>query len=255
MSPASAILVTLPLALCRSAPLLVAAPFLGWTGRLLLCALGAALFGPLFLPYVLAQAGPADVTQLAPIFLHELCIGLLLLFGAMLPWAILRAAGRILDALRATSLPEGPLSKLCGLLALCLFFGGGGAALIVAALSKSYVVAPLPSLVEPGALGLGLSPRLFLTLAGQLFVLALKLSLPLVGAWLCALLGLSLGYRFVFRAALRPIGSLMVQPGQPEAAPLQALPAIVEIGVLVAGLVALLASWQAQLGTLPYLSL
>lgn len=250
MAPASAIVVTLALSLCRGAPLLVAVPFVGWIGRLLLLGLFAGLLGPLLLPY--GMKGPPDLAQLAPIFVHELCVGLFLLLGASLPWAILRAAGRILDALRADVLAaaEGRLSQLCGVLALCLFFGGGGAALIVAALSKSYAVAPLPAI--GAAVPLKLSPHLVVTVAAQLFVLSLKLALPLVGAWLCALLGLSLVYRFLFGTGLRPLGTLLSQPG---VTPLQSLPVIVELLVLAAGFVALIATWQAQLRTLPYLSL
>lgn len=250
MAPASAIVVTVALALCRSAPLVIAVPFVGWGGRLLLLGLGAGLLGPLLLPYGLR--GPDDAAQLAPIFLHELGVGLFLLLGALMPWAILRAAGRILDVLRADvtdGLADGPLSRLCGLLALCLFFGGGGASLIVAALSKSYAVAPLPT---GGQVALHLSPHLVVTIAGQLFALSLKLALPLVGAWLCALLGLSLVYRFLFGAALRPLGTLF---SQPLASPLQTLPVVVELVVLAAGFVALVGAWQAQLRTLPYLSI
>lgn len=247
MAPASAIVVTLALSLCRSAPLFVAVPFVGWGGRLLLLGLFAGLLGPLLLPYGLQ--GAAHPTQLAPILVHELGVGLFLLLGALLPWAILRAAGSILDVLRADGLGEGPLAQLCGLLALCLFFGGGGASLVIAALSKSYAVAPLPAV--GATVALHLSPHLVITAGGQLFGLALKLALPLVGAWLCALLGLSLIYRFLF-GAVRPLGPLLTQAG---AAPLQTLPVVVELLVLAAGLVGLVATWQAQLRTLPYLSL
>jgi type III secretory pathway component EscT len=247
MAPVQAIVVTLALALCRSAPLLIAVPFVGWTGRLLLFGLGAALLGPLLLPYGLSAAGETlPSLPLWPILLHELGVGLFLLFGALLPWAILRTAGSVLDALRADD--KGPLARLSGLVALCLFFGGGGASLVVAALAQSYAVAPLPALLGPAHLTL--SPRLIITMGAQLFTLSLKLALPLVGAWLCALLGLSLGYRFL--AGARPLSALLPQPG---AAPLQTLPVVVELVVLVTGFVALVATWQAQLRTLPYLAL
>lgn len=204
------------LALCRVGPLLLAVPLLGWVGRLLLLGGAMALLGPLLVPSILASLGEfklesAEFWQLVPLFWHELGIGLLLLCAAMLPWAWLRSAGRLLD-----EPGDATLRQLSGFLALSLFFALGGATLMVTVLGASYAVLPLPPLKNP-TLAFALPARDFLAAGARLFALALALALPVLSARLVAEFGLALLMR-----TLRPRpGSALLVGNQGAWAPLR----------------------------------
>lgn len=212
------------LALCRVGPLLLGLPLLGWTGRLLLLGVALALLGP-----IQGHSGPeaAGIWQLAPLFLHELGVGLLLLCGALLPWAWLRSAGQLLD-----EPGDRTQRRLCGFLALSLFFSLGGATLTVTVLGASYAALPVQA-------GLTLPARGLLAAGGRLFALALALALPVVAARLVAELGLGLLLR-----TLRPpgAGSLMVG-NQGAWAPMRSGLVLLTLAL---GLGAMAATWGAH---------
>ncbi len=196
-------LIAAALALCRSGPLLLGLPFVGWMGRLLLLFGSGAFLSNILLPQAAAQWTAVrgqllpnfGLWQLAPLFAHELGVGILLLLLAGLPWTILRAAGQVIeqDLFFNTDPPmkDEPIAQLCGHLALSLFFILGGAPAVILALSKSYDVAPIG---QGPSLGNEQSVRL-LAFCGQIFSLSLALSLPVLAARLLAQLGFGLALR------------------------------------------------------------
>lgn len=226
------------LALCRVGPLLLGVPLLGWGGRLLLLGAAMALVGPLLMPSILANLGgmavkSADLWQLAPLFWHELGIGGLLLCGALLPWAWLRSAGRLLD-----EPGDATLRQLGEALALSLFFALGGATLLVTVLGTSYAVMPLPALGKP-TLAFALPARDLLAASGRLFALALALALPVLSARLVAEFGLGL----LLRTLRAPVGSALLAGNQGAWAPLRSL---IVLLTLALGLGAMVSTWTVH---------
>jgi type III secretory pathway component EscT len=237
----SALLLASLLALGRLAPLLLALPLVGWLGRLALLAAGCALLTPLLLPLAtlrLAEVASGELWRLAPLLLHELGVGGLLLLGAALPLAGLRATGRLLASPAVTEPPLGatdPVELLLARFALALLFSIGGGPLLVSALARSYAAAPIPPVATALA---GATVAGVLAVTAQLLVLSLVLALPLLAARLLAALAVSLLAR-----SIGVVGSGLAPP----LAPLVALLA------LVSGLAGLVTSWEVHLRALPRL--
>jgi type III secretory pathway component EscT len=264
MAAGAPLVLALLLCLVRIAPLVLGAPLFGRLTRLLFLVGAGGLFAPLFLPtatrllLTLPSPGPsapslldsalAASLRLAPLFLHELVIGLLLLLLAALPLAALQSAGRLIEPFPAGG-HASPLEKLLGLLSLCLFFSWGGAPLLVGVLAKSYEAAPLPDLAATtGSLSLGASfhkvqlgaiPPLF----SRLFALSVTLALPILGARLLSELVLSLVARWRWPAAR--LVRLRLDDRVDGIFP--ALRALVLLAVLVFGIAALFSEWRAAL--------
>ncbi len=245
-APGGALVLAFLLALCRIGPLLVGIPFGGFWGRLGLLCGGSGLLTPLLLPMAYARLSPPLSLQLALLLLHELGVGMLLLLGALLPWALLRGAGQLLELPAGIATEDdGPIGRLCGFAALCLFFALGGGPMTVTALAGSYSLAPLPELGKEagGALAAAAvsAAAKLLPLIARLISLSLALALPILCARLIAGLGISLVLR-----------GLDGSPGRTRllgTAP-SGLYVLVELVTLFAGFLALLFAWGAHFRTL-----
>jgi len=165
------------LVLCRVGPLVALCPFVGWGMRLFLALLFSGVFAALL---------PATATLswlLAP---RELVIGGGLSLFALLPWAVLRGVGQLIDATLLTGGPAGSdertgaAARLLGLLAIASL------ALVPLALSlaTSYQLVPLAgrTALLPSALSALGTKLVFYTLLVGLPLAGARLGVELVGA-------------------------------------------------------------------------
>lgn len=174
--PLSGVVSAVLLTACRCGPLLLALPLLRLGGRLVALILGTLLVAPLALP--LLGRAPLDGWLCA----REVLIGATLALAAVLPWAVARSVGALLDSVGGWDRPcAGSAATLYGAVALAAFFALGGARTAVLGLAASYELVPLSA----QAPALTTAPSLA-TLGARLLVFIAHLGLPLLAAQLLA---------------------------------------------------------------------
>lgn len=167
----------------RVLPLVLIAPWLaaGYAPRLVQLAIAACLVVCL-LPIAMAPAPPAlpgGTLSLVLLGMRELLVGLVLGVSLAVPVLAVRWAGELIgwsfgDGLEAGS----PFATLHGLFAAALFVTLGGHRLALAALARSFEVAPLGTLAVPShAAGIAASSALLL---GQAIAVTALIALPVL---------------------------------------------------------------------------
>ncbi len=189
---ARTVLLVIGAAVARVAGALWAVPFGGgrWvpvTVRLGLSAALALTLAPLLMTDAL-QRPPPSTSLLLLLLAKEALLGLALgLIMAIIFWGV-ESAGRLMDtslgAQGAGPAETWPLARLMPLMAAALFLMLGGHRLYILALARSFEV--IPPWTIPGGEGLAGLATLFLSLGGELFLLALLLAAPLIGCLLLA---------------------------------------------------------------------
>ena len=186
------------LVLARTAPLALAAPWLGWRGTTTaIRAIVAITISLAIVPAALATAPalPSEWLALALLGVREALLGLAFAIAASAPLYALSWTGALLDRWRGGTEPGGPLETLHAAAAVVLFVALGGHRLALGAFARAMETSPVGAAVDLADMSLGTARLVTSTLE-----LALALAAPAALAFVAVELVMGLAGRVAPRA-------------------------------------------------------